>query len=333
MSIAVSDSNYQEVLVTQEDRENFKRLDQFLAAKISDLSRSVIKSLFQNDRIYLSQESTKSINKTKLELKRMPCAGSIVCVEVPPPLPSVAQAEDIPLKIIFEDEHLIIVNKEAGMVTHPAPGNYTGTLVNAILFHCSDLKGVGDQKRPGIVHRLDKGTSGIMAVAKTSQCHEGLIKLFSTHRINRQYMALTMGQEFEPKGKIETLIGRHPQNRLKMSTHARQGKKAITHYKVEKYLPPCTLLELTLETGRTHQIRVHLSEILKSPILMDPTYASPKEHLHRLPPEVKRLIQNYEYPFLHAKKLGLIHPITQEKLLFEEDPPNIFQRLIKALQG
>jgi len=312
-------------IISSEDKTSYKRLDQYLVERIDGKSRSALKSLFEKGMITFGEHSPI---KGKLELKKMPAAGAIINVSIPEPLPSTAQPEDIPLEILFEDEHLVIVNKPAGMVTHPAPGNYTGTLVNAILHHCPDLKGVGDQKRPGIVHRLDKGTSGVMVVAKNQECHEGLVKLFSTHDIDRIYNALVMGSRLNPEGTLESTLGRHPQNRLKMAVNVRNGKRAVTHYKVLSFYENMVLMQLKLETGRTHQIRVHLSSLLKKPILCDPLYGNPKEHLNRLGGEYKSIIKDYPHPFLHARVLGFIHPITKEKLHFEADPPETFQKVL-----
>jgi 23S rRNA pseudouridine1911/1915/1917 synthase len=272
--------------------------------------------------------SEESPIQAKLELKKLPPVGTMIEILVPPPMPSVAEPENIPLEILYEDEHLVFVNKPAGLVTHPAPGNYTGTLVNAILYHCKDIQGVGDQKRPGIVHRLDKGTSGVMVVAKTQACHEGLVLLFSTHDIERQYEAIVMKNRCQTYGTIESMIGRDPHNRLKMKCSSSRGKKAITHYKVLEIYDRHIHMEFTLETGRTHQIRVHTSEMLKMPILCDGTYGSPNEHLMKLGPSFKELIGDYPHPFLHAKVLGFVHPITGERLRFEVEPPKLFQDVI-----
>jgi len=309
--------------VGPEDVLSYKRLDLFLSDKLTDISRSFIKELFSKGQITAD---------VKLELKRLPSEGVEVTVTIPPPRPADADPENIPLDIIYEDEHLLFVNKAAGMVVHPAPGNYNGTLVNAILFHCPDLKGIGDQKRPGIVHRLDKGTSGVMVVAKTQKCHEGLVKLFSTHDIDRIYHALVMGVKIEDSGKLESTIGRHPQNRLKMAVDVRNGKEAITYYKVLNFFDKFSHLELKLETGRTHQIRVHLSQLLHRPILCDPLYGNPKEHIKIIGPEYKKIINDYPYPFLHARVLGLKHPITGEQLRFEVEPPKEFQAVLKLAQ-
>ncbi|PIK13817.1 RluA family pseudouridine synthase [Halobacteriovorax sp. JY17] len=313
--------------ISEEDKENFKRLDQFLSEKLVDQSRSFIKMLYEKGHI------TSENSKKKIELKKFPEVGTVINVLVPPPAPADAQPENIPLDILFEDEHLIIVNKVAGMVVHPAPGNYTGTLVNAILFHCKDLKGVGDQRRPGIVHRLDKGTSGVMVVAKNQKCHEGLVELFSSHDIERKYECIAMGKSFPSGGKLESNIGRHPQNRLKMSIDSKVGKHALTHYRVLCQYDKIAHVELKLETGRTHQIRVHLSQLLHRPILCDSLYGNPKEHLQRVGPDLAKIIGKYEYPFLHAKELGFIHPITKEELNFQSPPPKIFQEILHHLNG
>lgn len=318
------DESYK-LTITALDRETFKRLDQFLAEKAPGHSRTFLKNLFSKEQIIVSEDSTI---QPKLELKKMPPVGTIIEILVPPPMESVAEPENIPLEILYEDEHLVFVNKPAGLVTHPAPGNYTGTLVNAILYHCKDIKGIGDQKRPGIVHRLDKGTSGVMVIAKTQACHEGLVLLFSTHNIERLYEALVMKNRCQSFGNIESLIARDPHNRLKMKSSGTRGKKAITHYKVLEIFDRHLHMEFKLETGRTHQIRVHSSELLKMPILCDSLYGSPNEHLMKLGADYKEIIGDYPYPFLHAKVLGLVHPITGETLRFEVPPPKMFQDVL-----
>ena len=319
------EEDFLSLTITNEDRETFKRLDQFLAEKAVGFSRTFLKNLFLKEQIIVSDESPVQCN---LELKKMPPVGTIVQILVPPMLPSTALPENIPLEILYEDEHLVFVNKPAGLVTHPAPGNYTGTLVNAILYHCKDIQGIGDQKRPGIVHRLDKGTSGIMVIAKTQACHEGLVLLFSSHDIERCYEALVMKNRCQSYGTIESNIDRDPHNRLKMKTNTTRGKKAITHYKVLEMFEKHFHMEYVLETGRTHQIRVHTSEILRMPIIGDLTYGSPNEQMMKLGSEFKELFNGYPYPLLHAKTLGLIHPITKEKLRFEVPPPPLFQSLL-----
>lgn len=313
------------LIVTAEDLQEYKRFDQFLKEKLTDLSRNFIKYIFEQGKI-----TTES--KVKLKLNKMPQLGTKVNILIPPPPPMNAEAEDIELPILFEDEHLVIVNKPAGMVTHPAPGNYTGTLVNAILHHCPELKGTGDANRPGIVHRLDKGTSGIMVVAKNQKCHEGLVKLFSTHDIDRVYQALCIGQKLPAGGKLESTIGRHPRNRLKMAANVANGRQAITFYNSLEYFDNCVHVQCKLETGRTHQIRVHFSELLNAALLCDSTYGNAKQHLDRIPKELAAHLKDYQYPLLHARKLGFIHPITKEKLVFELEPPSIFNKALEILR-
>lgn len=325
----VESDEFSTLTVTEADREKYKRLDQYLADKVDGYSRTFLKNLFLKDQIIVSEDSPHTPN---LEIKRMPPAGTIIQVLVPPLLPSTALPENIPLEILYEDEHLVFVNKPAGLVTHPAPGNYTGTLVNAILYHCKDIQGIGDQKRPGIVHRLDKGTSGVMVIAKTQACHEGLVLLFSTHDIERVYEALVIKNRCQSYGTIESNIGRDPKNRLKMKSSPTRGKPAITHYKVVEIFEKHLHMEFKLETGRTHQIRVHTSEILKMPIICDSTYGAPNEQMMKLGPAYKEIIGDYPYPFLHAKVLGLVHPITKQKLRFEVPAPELFQKVLKFSQ-
>ena len=307
--------------VTTEDILNYKRLDQFLCEKIEGKSRTLIKSLFSQGKITASDDS-------QIELKRMPKSSVTITVEIPPPLPSSALPENIPLDIIFEDEHLIFVNKPAGMVVHPAPGNYTGTLVNAILHHCPDLQAIGDTKRPGIVHRLDKGTTGVMVVAKNQECHKGLVDLFSAHDIERVYETIVLGHNVQKSGTLTGPIGRHPSNRLKMSCPNTKGKEATTYYSIIKEYDKITHLQMKLETGRTHQIRVHLASLLNRHVLNDSLYGNSKQDVIRLGPKLGPIIADYEHPLLHAKVLGFIHPITQEKIRFEVPLPKVFQDLL-----
>ena len=310
-----------ELCVSNEDKEAFKRLDIYLVAKLPQFSRSTIKKLFEDEEIS---------SDIKLSLNKMPPAGTVIEIEVPPPIPSDLIAENIPLEILFEDQHLIIINKPAGLVVHPAPGHYTGTLVNAILYHCPDLKGIGSEKRPGIVHRLDRGTSGVMVVAKDQKTHEGLVNLFSVHDIERRYEALIVGKPRTLSGTITTTLGRHPTNRLKMAANVKNGKKAITHYQTLQSNERATHMEFKLETGRTHQIRVHASQMLQTPIFCDPVYGAGSSHINKLPVALKELLTDYPYQLLHAKELGFIHPITGEKLHFKTEPPQIFKDALEA---
>lgn len=311
--------------VTDEDFNRYKRLDQFICANIEEVSRNTAKKLFEEGKI---------ISKTdNLVLKKMPSSGTIITIHIPAPQESRALAENIPLEIVYEDEHLLFVNKKAGMVVHPAPGNYTGTLVNAILHHCPDLKGIGDAIRPGIVHRLDKGTSGIMIVAKEQKCHQKLVEIFSNHDINRVYECLALTKKVTASGTLQSTIGRSPNHRQKMAANVKNGKHAITHYKVLEYFKNAAHIQLKLETGRTHQIRVHLSALINAPIINDPTYGNPKNHLQQLGPKIANILKNYEYPLLHAKSLGLTHPITKKYLEFTSDLPETFSNTLSVLQN
>lgn len=311
-----------EITVTAEDCAEFQRLDVYMTARLPQFSRSTIKRLFEAEDV--------SSETVTLKLNKMPPVGTIIQIEVPPPIPSDLQAENIPLNILFEDAHLLIINKPAGLVVHPAPGHYTGTLVNAVLFHCPDLKGIGAEKRPGIVHRLDMGTSGVMVVAKDQATHEGLVTLFSTHDIDRKYEALIMGNPNGSSGMITSLIGRHPTNRLKMSSDVKIGKKSTTHWKTIHRYDTCTHIELKLETGRTHQIRVHTAQNMKCAVVSDPLYGS-SANMKKLPEQIRNILQDYPYQLLHAKELGFVHPITKEKLHFSAPPPEIFQSVLNAL--
>lgn len=307
--------------VSEESVQSFKRLDQFLSEQ-SELSRNIIKDLFQKGAITSSE---------KLKLNKMPKPGTVISIVPPEPIAMDAQPENIPLDILFEDSHLLFVNKPAGMVVHPAPGNYSGTLVNALLYHVPDLAGIGGVQRPGIVHRLDKGTSGVMVVAKNQKTHAALVELFSEHDLNRRYIALTSKKEISHSGIIKTMIDRHKKNRLKMTSLTNSGKEAITNYKTLKEFENCLLMELKLHTGRTHQIRVHLSEKLKCPIINDYTYGNPKQQIAKLPESIQALLANYDYPLLHAQTLGLKHPITGELLEYTTEPPQPFSKIIETL--
>ena len=313
------------ITVTEDDRIQYHRLDQFLVNKMKDLSRSFIKNLFEKNLI-----TTNSIQK--LELKKMPPLGTQILIQVPSPIGPNLIAENIPLDTVFEDEHILIINKKAGMVIHPAAGNPKGTLANALLYHYPKLQKIDESQRPGIVHRLDKGTSGLMVVAKNRKAYEKLILLFSAHDLERKYLALSLGNQLIEKGSLTSLMGRHPRHRLKMSAQVSQGKKAITHYQVLEQFDSCSLLELTLETGRTHQIRVHLSQLLNAPILMDPLYGRPRIHLKRLNALACKHLESYPYPLLHAQELNFKHPITHENLSFKKSPPAIFQKVLEALR-
>ena len=236
-----------------------------------------------------------------------------VVVEIPPPVPAVPEPEDIPLKVVFEDADLLVVNKAPGMVVHPAPGHFTGTLVNALLHHCPDLSGIGGVARPGIVHRLDQDTSGLIVVAKSQAAMDGLVKAFASHRnVEKTYLAVCHGRPRLDAGRIENLIGRHPVDRKRMAIVERNGKVAVTNYKVKAYLAFTSLIECRIETGRTHQIRVHMAS-LGCPVIGDRTYGKPALD-RRLEPVPARQM-------LHAWRLKLWHPVKNVEMTFEAPVP------------
>lgn len=260
--------------------------------------------------------------------------GAAYRLVVPPPVPATPQAQAIPLDVLFEDSHLIVLNKPAGLVVHPAPGNLDGTLVNALLHHADDLSGIGGEARPGIVHRLDKETSGIMVVAKSQRAHEALSHAFATRDLDREYLALCWGLPAAMHGEIEGAIGRHPTDRKRMAVVTRGGKHALTRYWVERaFGTGAALLRLRLETGRTHQIRVHLSHI-GHPLVGDPVY------LRRIPaaaatlaPAAREAAMAFPRQALHAASLGFRHPITGRDLAFTAPPPADMAMLLECLSA
>lgn len=298
--------------------EPAQRLDKGLA-EASGLSRERIKALMAEGAIVVGKTTASSPSK-----KMQP--GAHFTITLPPPVEAAAQAQDIPLDIVFEDEHLIVVNKPAGLVVHPAAGNHDGTLVNALLHHCrGQLSGIGGVARPGIVHRIDKDTSGLLVAAKTTAAHEGLARQFADHSIERTYVAVCAGHPAPPSGTIEKRIGRSDHNRKKMMTLddvSSRGKRAVTHYKTLKPLRFSTLIECRLETGRTHQVRVHLSSI-GHPLLGDPIYG-------RTPSQLRPVLRDLGFArqALHAASLGFLHPVTDEKHEFHAEMPADMRELI-----
>ncbi len=301
-----------------------QRLDQFLAEALPELSRSQIKKLIEEGRILCDGEKVKAGSKLR--------GGETLQVEIPSPEPIEAQPEDIPLDILFEDSHLIVINKPAGMVVHPAPGHSSGTLVNALLHHCRDLSGIGGSLRPGIVHRLDKDTSGVMVVSKEDAAHQGLAAQFKEHSIARKYVAFVFGQVQNATGTVDRAIGRHPQERKKMSGACRSGRRAVTHWQVLRRFDRdrLTYLELTLETGRTHQIRVHLSE-MNLPVVGDPVYGGQKRGNAIGDAALRSLVQGLKRQALHARLLGFRHPASGEWMEFSSPLPADMAGLLEYL--
>jgi 23S rRNA pseudouridine1911/1915/1917 synthase len=264
--------------------------------------------------------------------------GAVVTLDPPPPFETDVAGADIPLDVVFEDAHLVVVDKPPGLVTHPAPGHPDGTLVNALIHHCgASLSGIGGVKRPGIVHRLDKGTSGLLVVAKTDAAHQGLAGLFADHgrsgSLVREYVALAWNDFGRSAGVIDAPLGRHPHARDKMAVVGEErGRYAVTHWRLEEALGVAARLRLRLETGRTHQIRVHLAHI-GHPVLGDFVYgAGFKTKANRLPQAARDALSALNRQALHAETLGFEHPITGEKLRFERPPPRDFLNLAEALR-
>lgn len=292
-----------------------QRLDKVLAPLFPDLSRARLQALIGEGRLSLDgQPITDAARKAR--------AGTYV-LSVPPPSPAEPEPEAIPLSILYEDEHLIVVDKAAGMAVHPAPGTPNGTLVNALLHHCgASLSGIGGVARPGIVHRLDKDTSGVMVAAKSDVAHQGLSKLFATHDIDRLYVALTRGAPSPASGTIDTQLGRSPSDRKKMAVLKSGGRRAITHYRVEAAFGPqdkplAARVACRLETGRTHQIRVHMAS-KGSPCLGDPIYGASQA---AGPVREQVAAAGLKRQALHAALLGFVHPVTGQALRFETPLP------------
>jgi 23S rRNA pseudouridine1911/1915/1917 synthase len=292
-------------------QDSAKRLDFFLSEKEPALSRSRIKGLIEMGKVQVGGRKAKA----GLRLRE----NDKVTLTLPEAQRLDVQAEAIPLKVLFEDRHLIVVDKPAGMVVHPGAGNDTGTLVNALLHHCPDLKGIGGVLRPGIVHRLDKGTSGVLVAAKDDMAHRFLSEQFKKHSAKREYMGIVFGQ-LPDEGRVDARIGRHPSQRKKMSARPRKGREARTYWRVLERFRSFNLVKFRLETGRTHQIRVHLSSI-GHPILGDPLYGGRKRLASIEPLRLRQGLQRMRRQALHAATLGFIHPTTGEIMEFSSPLP------------
>lgn len=304
-----------EISVTEPQMAH-QRLDHFLQSHLPDLSRTRIQALIRDGHIRLNDSPAKPNTPLK--------AGDRIAVTVPDAKPVRAQPQDIGLEVLFEDEHLIVVNKPAGLVVHPAAGNPDGTLVNALLHHCQNLSGIGGELRPGIVHRLDKETSGCLVAAKHDLAHSRLTDAFSGRRVTKIYLAAVNGVPAAESGRIENRIGRHPVDRKRMTllTQPAKGKEAVTEWRRIATRQGCALLECRLLTGRTHQIRVHMRESLKTPVLGDTIYGQPNRQILQMP----RLM-------LHAWKLAFEHPVTRAALSFEAPVPVEFEPWLPARRG
>lgn len=295
--------------------QSASRLDSYLSRKNPDLSRSRIQQLIEQGNVQLNGEIC---NSKKATLKR----GDFIVLEIPQPEPLELQPEDIPLDILYEDEQIIILNKPAGLVVHPAPGHPNGTLVNALLAHCPNLPGIGGVQRPGIVHRLDKDTTGAIAIAKTEVAHHSLQAQLKAKTARREYLGVVYGTTKEESGTISLPIGRHPKERKKMAVVPveKGGREAVTHWQIKERLGNYTLMHFQLETGRTHQIRVHSAQI-GHPIVGDSVYSSGRSVGVNLPGQA-----------LHAWKLQLQHPVKHELVEVIAPLPQVFSTLLQVLR-
>ena len=306
---------------TLPDSQKKQRLDAALTEAVEGLSRERVKSLISNGNLAIDGAVFTDASAKKM-------AGKSFTLTIPEPIAGPALAQDIPLDVVFEDTHLIVINKPAGLVVHPAAGHPDGTLVNALLHHCrGELSGIGGVTRPGIVHRIDKDTSGLMVAAKTDAAHQGLSALFAKHDIERRYMAIVNGRPNPASATIEGSIGRSNVNRKKMAVVGDdKGKTAMTHYTVKEPLDGAALVECTLETGRTHQVRVHMSHIGYS-LIGDPLYGAGRKSLLSRRKDIR-----FGRQALHAASLGFVHPITGEKLMFSIGFPDDMQELFMKLR-
>lgn len=294
-----------------EESEENTRLDLFISTKFQDMSRSYIQGIIENGGAKVNNNHKKSNYKLRV--------NDEVCFYIPENRELDVAAEKINLNILYEDSDVIVVDKPQGMVVHPAPGNYTGTLVNALLYHCKDLSGINGVNRPGIVHRIDKDTSGVLVVAKNDRAHKFLAEQLKEHTMTRIYLALVEGIVKDDEGTVDAPLGRHPVERVKISI-IESGRNAVTHYRVIERFKNNTLIECILETGRTHQIRVHMAH-LGHPLVGDAVYGYKKQRF------------NLKGQMLHAKKLGFIHPSSGKYMEFESDIPAYFSRITAILEN
>lgn len=297
---------------TVDETEIGQRLDKLVTAYDTEWSRARVQEWISEGFVTVNNQPCKSNYKVR--------AGEVIQVSIPPIEELNVEAEPIPLDVIYEDQDVIVVNKPRGMIVHPGSGNYSGTLVNALLAHCKDsLSGIGGVARPGIVHRIDKDTSGLLMVAKNDQAHHSLVDQLKEHTVERMYVAVVHGLIPHEYGTVDAPIGRDPVHRQRMAINHKNGKKAITHFRVKDRFRDTSLIECRLETGRTHQIRVHMKYI-NYPLIGDPVYGPKKSNYH------------FKGQALHAQVLGFVHPRTGEFMRFEVEPPADFQGLLRKLR-
>jgi 23S rRNA pseudouridine1911/1915/1917 synthase len=319
----VSESQSQKINFVINKSQCGQRLDIFLAQSDAALSRSQVKSAIEEGDVLVNG----NVPKVSQHLKD----GDVIILNKKPPIEATAVAQEMPLNIVYEDEAIIVINKPAGMVVHPAPGNPDKTLVNALLFHCHDLSGIGGVLRPGIVHRLDKDTSGLIVAAKSDDAHRHLSAQFEKHDVHKKYLALVWGDVKGSHGEIIESVGRHTTNRKKMSTKSRHGKGALTLWKVRERYGVATLLEVEIKTGRTHQIRVHLSD-RGYPVVGDAVYGNSSKINTVKDPLLKAKIKEVNRQALHAAQLSFIHPQKGERMVFTANLPDDMADLCAQLR-
>jgi 23S rRNA pseudouridine1911/1915/1917 synthase len=305
--------------ITIQPEHDGLRLDRVLATEITGVSRSQIQRLIEDGHVALPRVKTVKANTAVRE-------GDVIAVNLPEPVAASPEPEDLPLDVLFQDPDIIVVNKPAGMVVHPGAGNDAGTLVNALLHHVKDLSGIGGELRPGIVHRLDKGTSGVMVIAKNDAAHQELSRQFHDREVEKQYVTLVWGLVQQRK-RIDIPIGRDPVHREKISTRARRARSAVTRVTWARHVPGLSLLRIAIHTGRTHQIRVHLNAI-GHPIVGDSLYGG----VHRRVPNTLRPVSRLARPFLHAERLAFQHPRTGEYLEFTAPLPDDLRGVLEDVE-
>jgi len=316
--------------ILADESDQGRRLDAVVAAHLPDCSRSLAVILIANLEILVDNQAKKPGYRVK--------CGDKILGRIPVPVQVEYEPEPIPLQILYQDSHIVVLNKQAGLVVHPAPGHSGGTLVNALLYHCPDLEGIGGEIRPGIVHRLDKDTSGTMVVAKNVGAHKSLARQFKDRTVQKKYLALVYGEFRTEEGMITLPIGRHPVHRKRMSTITHKGRTAETSWRVRERFQDISLLELTLKTGRTHQIRVHCAT-LGHPIVGDQVYCSrkrlrePARLFSGKSSSIAALLKAVPRQMLHAWRLGLVHPHTGEFMTFESPIPGDMAALMEELEG
>jgi len=304
------------VVLVEPDHDG-TRLDNFLTALLPEQSRSQLQRLIKDGRVTGPGGGLRPSTQVR--------AGQTFTIDIPPPEPTSVEPEALPLRIVYEDDDVVVLDKPAGMVVHPAAGHRSGTLVNALLHHVKGLSGIGGEVRPGIVHRLDRGTSGLMVVAKHDAAHQELSRQFSDREVEKEYVALVWGV-VQAGRRIDAAIGRDPKDRQKMSTRARRARSAVTRVTWARHFRGVSLLKVAIATGRTHQIRVHLSAI-GHPIVGDPTYGG----VHRRVPGDLRAVMRLERPFLHAARLSFTHPTDGRRVDFDSPLPPDLESVVDAI--